>query len=157
MYLILKALHLFAVAIFLGNIITGLFWKAGADRTGDARARAQALDGIIASDRWFTVPGVVLVIATGVAMSLLAGLPILRTRWIAVSLLLFVLSGVIFASALAPWQRRLHAMARTAADGGHWDAAGYRHLSLRWEVWGLIAIALPLGALVLMVMRPALD
>lgn len=27
MYLALKALHLFAVVLFLGNIITGLFWK----------------------------------------------------------------------------------------------------------------------------------
>ena len=55
---LLKSLHIVSVVLFLGNIITGVFWKLHADRTGDLRARAQALDGIIASDRWFTVPGV---------------------------------------------------------------------------------------------------
>jgi uncharacterized membrane protein len=32
LYLALKALHVFAVVIFLGNIITGLFWHAHAAR-----------------------------------------------------------------------------------------------------------------------------
>lgn len=35
MYHILKLIHVAAVIIFLGNIITGLFWKAHADRTKD--------------------------------------------------------------------------------------------------------------------------
>ena len=47
LYLALKALHILSVVLFLGNIITGVFWKVHADRTGDLRARAQALDGII--------------------------------------------------------------------------------------------------------------
>ena len=46
-YLLLKSLHVVSVVLFLGNIITGVFWKVHADRVGDLRARAQALDGII--------------------------------------------------------------------------------------------------------------
>ena len=65
-YLFLKALHIVSVVLFLGNIITGVFWKMHADRTRDLRARAQALDGIIRSDRIFTTPGVFLIIGTGV-------------------------------------------------------------------------------------------
>lgn len=37
MYAALKALHILAVALFLGNIVTGLFWKVHGDRTGDPR------------------------------------------------------------------------------------------------------------------------
>jgi uncharacterized membrane protein len=73
LYLALKSLHILSVVLFLGNIITGVFWKVHADLTGDVRARAQALDGLIRSDRWFTVPGVLLIIATGVALASLAG------------------------------------------------------------------------------------
>src|SRR3990170_2915385 len=97
LYLALKALHIVSVVLFLGNIITGVFWKFHADRSGELRARAQALDGIIASDRWFTMPGVLIIIATGVAMSIIAGLPMMRTFWIGWSLVLFGISGAAFA------------------------------------------------------------
>jgi uncharacterized membrane protein len=155
MYFALKSLHVLAVTIFLGNIITGLFWKAHADRTGDARARAQALDGIIQSDRWFTVPGVVVIIASGVALAVLGGFPLLRTRWIAWSIGLFAISGLIFAFAVAPMQQRLRKLAVTVQNGGEWDGPAYAMLSRSWEAWGLISIALPLAALVLMVFKPA--
>ena len=69
-YLLLKSLHILSVVLFLGNIITGVFWKVHADRSGDLRARAQALDGIIQSDRWFTLPGVLAIIVTGVLLAM---------------------------------------------------------------------------------------
>ena len=47
------------MVLFLGNIITGVFWKIACRPQRRLRARAQALDGIIRSDRWFTLPGVV--------------------------------------------------------------------------------------------------
>ena len=46
MYLALKTLHLLAVVLFLGNIITGLFWKAHADRSADPRIIAQASSAV---------------------------------------------------------------------------------------------------------------
>lgn len=62
-YLFLKSLHVLSVVLFIGNIVTGVFWKVHADIAGDLRSRAQALAGIIASDRVFTMPGVLLIIA----------------------------------------------------------------------------------------------
>jgi uncharacterized membrane protein len=58
MYLLAKLLHLIAVILFLGNITTGLFWHAHAARTRDAKLLAHTVDGIIRSDRIFTVPAV---------------------------------------------------------------------------------------------------
>jgi len=46
MYLALKLLHVLGVIVFLGNIITGIFWKAHADKSRDPRLIAHALDGI---------------------------------------------------------------------------------------------------------------
>ena len=155
MYLLLKTIHVLSVVLFLGNIVTGLFWKAHADRTGDPRMQAHALAGIIRSDAWFTMPAVVAIIASGVALAMMAGLPLLGTGWIAASLAAFGLSGVLFAAILAPLQRRLLNEAQGAGAGALWPSPAFRRLSLIWEVVGAIAIALPLAALALMVFKPA--
>lgn len=154
MYLFLKSLHILAVVLFLGNIITGLFWKAHGDRTGDPRIIAHTLDGIIRSDRWFTLPGVVLIVGSGVATAGNAGIPILTTGWIWQSLVLFGVSGLAFVLQVAPLQVRLRALALAGSAGGQWDAQGYRRLSRRWEFWGVVATLTPLAALILMVVKP---
>lgn len=152
-YTLVKALHIVSVVLFLGNIITGVFWKMHADRSGDLRARAQALDGIIKSDRFFTVPGVLLIIATGVTLALMMRLPLLRTPWIAWSLALFGISGAAFSIFVGPLQKKLLANAR-AGLAGTWNEAEYHALSGKWTLWGLVATAAPVIALFLMVMKP---
>ena len=152
-YLALKALHILSVVLFLGNIITGVFWKVHADLTGDLRARAQALDGIIKADRWFTVPGVLLIVATGVSMALLAHLPMLSTFWIAASLALFGVSGLAFGIAVGPLQKKLLANVR-AGLAGNWDETRYNALSRSWMFWRLVATVAPVVALSLMAMKP---
>jgi uncharacterized membrane protein len=154
LYLAMKTLHVLAVVLFLGNIITGLFWKAHGDRTADPRIVAHTLEGIIRSDRWFTIPGVVLIIGFGVAAAVIGGLPILGTGWIWQSIVLFTVSGLAFVLQVAPLQRRLQRLAAVAVDGGAWDLAAYHRLSRRWEFWGVVAILTPLAALVLMVYKP---
>ena len=151
MYQLLKSIHVFAVIIFLGNIITGLFWKAHADRTKDRRIIAHTMSGIIRSDRWFTIPGVVILTAAGAWAAIRAGLPMLGTSWIFWSIVAFALSGIAFAWKVAPLQKQLH---RMAADGGDLDWASYRSKSIEWELWGLFATLMPIVAVVLMVVKP---
>jgi uncharacterized membrane protein len=153
LYLVLKSLHIVSVVLFLGNIITGVFWKVHADLAGDLRSRAQALDGIVKSDRVFTMPGVFLIIGTGVALALLGNLPLLRTPWILWSIVLFGISGLAFGMFVAPLQKKLLANVRAGIDG-NWDQGGYDALSRRWTVWGTIATGAPLIAVFLMVMKP---
>jgi uncharacterized membrane protein len=154
LYLALKALHILSVVLFLGNIITGVFWKVHADLTGDLRARAQALDGIIKADRWFTVPGVLLIVASGVSMALLAHLPMLSTLWIGASIALFGVSGLAFGLAVGPLQKKLLTNVRAGLTG-NWDETQYNALSRSWGIWGIVATAAPAIAVFLMVMKPA--
>lgn len=154
MYLGMKTLHVLAVVLFLGNIITGLFWKAHGDRTADPRIIAHTLDGIIRSDRWFTLPGVLLIVVFGVAAAIVGRLPILGTGWIWQSIILFTVSGLAFMLQVAPLQRRLRELASAGVGGGPWDQESYRRLSRRWEFWGVVATLTPLAALVLMVYKP---
>jgi uncharacterized membrane protein len=155
MYLVLKTVHIVAVILFMGNIITGLFWKAHADRTRNVKFIAHTMDGLIRADRWFTIPGVIVITAAGIWAAIQAGLPLLRTGWILWSIIAFSASGIAFAWQVAPLQKEILAMTRAAGDGElDWEL--YRSRSLRWELWGLFATVAPAIAVVLMVLkRPA--
>jgi uncharacterized membrane protein len=150
MYLWLKLLHIAAVVMFLGNITTGLFWHRHAARTRDAKLLAHTMDGIIRSDRLFTVPGVFAIILAGVATAMVGKLPLLRTPWILWSLVLFAIAGIVFVARVAPLQQRMLQLARS--ESFSWE--GYERLTRSWELWGAIALFTPIAALVLMVLKP---
>jgi uncharacterized membrane protein len=152
MYQLLKVVHLLAVIIFMGNIITGLFWKRHADRTKDRAIIAHTMDGLIRADRWFTIPGVVVITAAGIFAAIQAGLPLLRTEWILWSIVAFSLSGLAFAWRVAPLQKQLLALA--AGDALDWPS--YHAKSVQWELWGLFATITPLIAVILMTWKPAI-
>jgi uncharacterized membrane protein len=156
LYLAFKVLHILAVVMFLGNITTGIFWKGHADRTKDPRIIAHAIAGIIGADRWFTVPGVLIIVLAGISTAMAGHLPLLRTGWIFWSLVLFTLSGVAFMGWLAPIQRRMLELMKASAASGQPDWNAYRRLSRGWAFWGAVALLLPLAAMVLMVLKPAI-
>lgn len=154
MYLVLKSLHILAVVLFLGNIITGLFWKAHADRTRNVQFIAHTMDGIIRADRWFTIPGVVVIVVAGILAAIQVGLPLLRTGWILWSIVVFTISGIVFAWRVAPLQKEILTLASTNPESFDWKL--YRSKSLQWELWGAVAVITPLLAVVMMVLkRPA--
>jgi uncharacterized membrane protein len=153
-YLLLKVVHIAAVVAFLGNITTGLFWHRLAARTRDPKLLAFTMDGIIKSDRLFTVPGVIVIIAAGVALAIIGRYPILGTGWILWSLVLFSISGVAFMAKVAPLQRQLRALAEAGVRDGSFDSAAYAALTARWELWGAVALLTPLLSFVLMVLKP---
>ena len=149
MYLVLKLLHLCGVVMFLGNITVGIFWKIFADRSRNMTIMASTIDGIIAADRVFTIPGVVLLIVAGIAATFAGGIPILSTGWVLWGLGLIVLGGLAFGP-LARAQRRLS----VAAHAG--DLQAYEDVSRSWNLFGTIALLLPLAAFVIMILKPAL-
>jgi uncharacterized membrane protein len=154
MYLWLKLLHIAAVIAFLGNITTGLFWHAHACSTRDPRILAHTMDGIIRSDRLFTIPGVIVIVGAGLAAAIIGGLPILRTDWILWTLILFTVSGIAFMARVVPLQRELRAVAEAGLRTGSFDYDQYHRVARRWEFWGGVALVTPLAALVLMVLKP---
>lgn len=156
MYLLFKLFHVIAVIAFLGNITTGLFWHAHAARTRDPKLLAHTMDGVIRSDRLFTIPGVIGIIISGVAAAIYGGFPILHTGWILWTIVLFSFSGLIFMFRVAPLQRQLRALAETGVQSGAFEYARYHALAVRWEIWGAVALLTPVAGLVLMVLKPGL-
>jgi uncharacterized membrane protein len=154
-YLAWKLVHIVSVVLFLGNITTGLFWAAHAHRSRDLRLIGSTFEGIVRSDRWFTLPGVVGIVVGGVAAAMEANLPILGTGWILWSILLFSISGIAFGARLAPLQKEIVHVTRSGKDSPPtWEA--YALLHRRWELWGLLAWITPVLALAIMVLKPSL-
>ena len=120
---------------------------------GDLAARRQAIAGLIAADRLFTVPSVFAIIATGIANALLARIPILGTPWVLWGLILFGVAGAVFAAKVGPLQKKLLANVE-AGLAGNWNESAYRELSRQWLFWGWIATGAPLIVVFLMVFKP---
>jgi len=154
-YLHWKLLHIISVIIFLGNITTGLFWAARADKSGNFTQIASTFGSIILSDRWLTVPGVIGILVSGFAGATVGELPILRTGWILWPAILFLVSGVIFGIWVGPLQRKIVTLANSA-DASEQSWAAYRKLYKSWELWGLAALLTPIVALIIMVLKPGL-
>ena len=150
-YNIIKLIHVLFVILFLGNITIGLFWKIIAEKTKDPDKIAFAFKGIIKADRYFTVPGVIIITLFGIGLAMHAGYPLLRTGWILWSIILFTISGIVFMAKLVPLQRKLAALA-SDKENFNWDE--YHKLSKEWDVWGYIALLTPWVATVLMVIKP---
>lgn len=150
-YFYIKLIHIIFVIIFLGNITIGLFWKMFAEKTKDPDKIAFAFKGIIKADRYFTVPGVIVITLFGIAGAMHAGIPILGTGWILWSIILFTISGAVFMAKLVPLQKKLAALA-SDKEKFNWDE--YNKLSKQWDFWGYVALLTPWIATVLMVIKP---
>ncbi len=151
-YALLKLIHVFAVIIFLGNIITGLYWMKKADRTNNLSIISFTIKGIIASDKLFTIPGVIIITIGGLSAAILGGIPLLKTGWIFWSLVLFSLSGLVFSWKVAPLQNKIHRLIKNV-DADNFNKVVYNSYLKQWERWGLFALLTPLCALVMMVLK----
>jgi uncharacterized membrane protein len=152
-YLILKAVHILAVVAFLGNISTGLFWMKFACRTNNTGYMHQTVLGIIASDRIFTIPGVIIITAGGFATAIYADMKILSTGWIFWPIVLFTLSGIFFMTKVAPLQQRMKKVLQKAVQNDPYDAVGFNKILKQWEFWGLLALLTPLASFFMMVLK----
>ena len=129
MYIALKVLHVAAVVMFLGNLVTGILWKIHADQSKDPVIIRHTMAGLIRADRWFTIPGVVLILISGIGAALIGGLPLLRTRWILWGIILFTISGIAYMGRIVPLQRQMLEVARSGSESGKFDWDKYRALS----------------------------
>jgi uncharacterized membrane protein len=152
-YSILKLLHVAAVIIFLGNIITGHFWMHLAIRSKDINIIRHSVIGVMRSDRIFTIPAVIIIIAAGILAAVYGNISILRTGWIVWSIVLFSLSGVIFSTKLSVLLRKMLEHINKQHGNSEQEWIFIDNLYRQWNTWAVIAIMLPLTALIMMVLK----
>jgi len=148
-YLVL--IHVIGVIVFLGNITIVPFWKVNAERTKDRLHILSTWQSIIRADKFFTMPGVVIILLFGLGAALHIGYNILETSWIFLSLILYVISGAVFMIKVGPIQKKVVALAQDE-NNFSWDE--YFNLARHWNFWGSIATLTPWFAVILMVIKP---
>lgn len=146
-------MHIAGCVLFLGNIITAAFWKVRADLKGDPAEIHNTVKNVMLADMIFTLPGLLLIIISGVVMAVQAGYGMGGMSWLIASLILFGVTGILWVGFLIPLQKGMirHSM-QSIRDGV--ISAGYKRVSAYWAVGGTIATLLPLVILYFMVSKP---
>ncbi len=126
-------MHLLAAALYLGVSLADGYVKTSADRTRDAAAIEFALNLVTRQNRVFIIPATIVLLATGLAMAFLSGVPLLQ-GWLFLGLVAFAVFCVLLG--VAVWlEARLLLLARTA-KGRSRATAGVLPLAARSEfVW----------------------
>ena len=150
---ILLTIHILAAVVFVGNIITSAFWKVRADKSGNLEHMAITSRSLQLADMAFTMPGIVGLLVTGIWMVGLTSWDRFQQPWLGGSLVLLVITAVIWAAGLAPLQARMTRLSREQAAAGQQNP-DYRKASRLWSMMGGIATLLPVVILVLMVLKP---
>ena len=150
---ILIALHIASAVIFLGNLITAAFWKARSDHSGSPDVIAHTSRLLMHADLAFTGPGIAGLVVTGIWMVGLTGWRRFEEPWLAASLIMLVVTAIIWLAVLLPLQVRMARMSQLRS-GGPTDETGYRKASKVWAGMGGIATLLPVVTLFLMVFKP---
>jgi uncharacterized membrane protein len=152
---VLIFLHVLGAVLFLGNVVTAAFWKLSAERTKDIPHLARTARSVMNADYWFTLPGVILLLATGHIMATVRGYSFMEWSWMTASEALFALSGLIWVVILIPAQRRMiRESALSGSSTGNTLTAAYWKASRTWDVFGTLVIIIPLVVLYLMMTKP---
>ncbi|WP_274366279.1 DUF2269 family protein [Paenibacillus thermotolerans] len=145
-------LHLIGILISIGNIITAAFWKIRADLTNNPVEIHSAAKNVMLADYVFTLPGIVLIVISGGAMAAQAGLSVSGLNWLTFSLILFAITGIIWATILIPLQFKMIKCSAQSVKTGI-ISIEYRNASRSWAIFGIVATLLPIVILYLMVTK----
>lgn len=157
--ILLLLVHLLGTVTFFSNVVAALFWQQRAARSREPAVVAYVFRTLNAGDLWITPISVVLLLASGVGLALLGGLPLLATGWILWSMAAFLASGLVFAFGVLPLQRRIASWttsAATLAETAEFDWERYRREARRWSTPAHWSLGFALFALIVMVVKPGL-
>jgi|GEM_PF-914547 len=100
-------LHITGSVLFVGNIITAAFWKVRADIEGNPSHIHRTAKNVMLADYVFTLPGLLLLIVSGIVMAGSSGFGFNGMNWLTASLVLFAVTGLIWGSVLIPLQKSM--------------------------------------------------
>lgn len=151
-YIVVKWLHILSSTLLFGTGLGSAFYMFFASLTRDVRAIAVVVRYVVIADWLFTTPTIILQPLTGFYLLHLTGLP-LQSKWIAISIGLYVLAGAAWLPVV--WmQIRMRDMAAAAAAGDGVILALYWRYLRWWVALGIIAFVALVGVFYLMVAKP---
>jgi uncharacterized membrane protein len=152
-YLVVKWLHVLSSTVLFGTGLGSAYYLFCASRTRDARVAAAVVAEVVVADWIFTTTTIVFQPLSGFWLAHLAGIP-WTTRWIALSLVLYLLAGACWLPVV--WlQLRMRDIARTAAATGAPLPPRYWRYLHRWTALGIPAFLALVVVFWLMIAKPA--
>lgn len=152
-------LHMVGAILLFSTYLTAFTTRALAEPTRDRAILAHVYRVMNRLDLFVTPVASLLLLASGFILAGRAGISVLETRWLAWSLALFGLTGMLFVVGALPLQRRIeHLLEDVGAEeqvgvedeeGDEWWDA-YRRLARRWLVVAGTSFVLTVGILYLM-------
>ena len=146
-------IHVLGVVFLLGNAFTVTFWKLRADYSKDLSLKLQTAKNIMVLDYIFTLPSIVMILASGHLLAHNAGYSVFSWSWLGISYGLFILSGVIWIVALLPLQMAMIKHGKQSCEQQTLTPE-YERVSHRWNIYGVLATVTPIAAMILMVWKP---
>src|SRR5215467_14568055 len=154
---LMRVVHVLAVVVLLGNLLMAPFWRKRLAALGGVQARAAANRSVRVADLIFTLPGWVVVLATGI-MLLIAqhGWPSPH-YWLDLSLLLFLGWLVLWHVLVLRARKAMLVQADEVAASPQIPTERMTELGeheRQWQRWSYVSAALVILILILMVTRP---
>ena len=104
-------------------------------------------------DRYFTIPGVIVITAGGILAAIFGHIPILRTGWIFWSIIMFSISGLVFAYKVASLQKQIYHLTLNKENSIDFDWEYFNKVYLEWYIWRLVALLAPIAAFIMMTLK----
>lgn len=149
-----KFIHLLGVIIFLGNISTGFFWKAHAEKYQDQRILKSAFEGIYLSDRWITNSCVFIILLSGFMMAYVTDLALLMEGWVIATFSILLLAGLFYGKGIIPLNRKIINHLSQDKPFGEQEWQEYDAMRKPWFWFGIAATATPFISLSIMFFKP---
>lgn len=150
-----RALHFLGLAMFLGSVLAHITvgFIPGAD--SDPRTMLTARQAVSAATVFVTVPGLALLLATGVFLTVRSKMGVGRTRWLTVHQVLGVLIVLNGVFVLYPLGSGLSAAATQLVEGT-WSLARFDAVAARERIFGSVNVILALVTVLVAVLKPRL-
>lgn len=150
-YLTLKTLHILSMVLLFGTGLGSAYYKWMADRSRRVAHIAVTNRHVVLADWCFTTPTVIFQPVSGVAMAMLAGIP-LATPWVAFSLGLYGLAGICWLPVV--WlQIRMRDLAEVALASDSPLPEAYWRMARWWFRLGVPAFSSMVAVVALMVFK----
>jgi uncharacterized membrane protein len=154
LYLTLRALHILGAVLFLGGLVTAMFWKLSADRSNDAAFAARVHRRLRRADARIVGPGALVTFAAGYLMIRLYGTRIIERRVALWGLILMFAALALWYFGMRRLGDRLAKEADALAAGGQPLSRAYAKASVGWLALGGFATALVTIVAVMMSVWP---
>ena len=150
---VVRLLHTVGAVLFVGGLLSAAIWQRFGSRDPGPQSAVHLSRSLLRADVLMVAPGLLLLLITGVALTVAGRFDIRAELWLLLSLILFVSAAAMWIFYLLPKERELIEIARRSLATGKLDPA-YRNASNAWAMASVVLTFLGVVVLALMVLKP---